>query len=659
VNLAQAEILDLITYPQRHYMAIGDDDQTIYEWRNASPEFILNFPQRYGAQTYLISDNFRCPAVPLLLANHVIAHNRQRQPKRLSLTRGFEGETAVVFDADADTMARRIVDRIEQLHRSGATLKEMAVLVRLNAQTPYIEQHLIARAIPYRVSKPFYERAEIITLINYCRLAWIDQQIRSGASLTADQSKLFHDAWLDVHNRPKRYLARDLREQLAHAVLNLRQPLSVLLQQAAMMQERDSLADALTALAEDLDWLSARLDQPAYDVLKALDERLEFQTFLRDNSGFPQTGEGRALSVAAFIDYARGRGPLLEFLQHIRQLAKQKIGQQTDLDAVSLSTIHQAKGLEWSIVFVPNCNQGILPFTSERVSNLEEERRLFYVAVTRTKQQLYLHSVNSEPQSQFLAEAKFAATLDAVLEIQQVLACDPQDWQASDLLSLLRHITAFGLERYFQQWWSATREQKSALAHAIQRLHAAAQQRDWLTRLNLTLAQMTIWQDMAPLRIEDGPIDFPGLDGCLPADDSSAVTEPTMIQAGTWLLCDAGWARIDRMVTPAGEVVSGSVRRTASMRLLATLRPRAEAESIEIDLAERRLVFEAAERVFVCGHCRTFISRDLNLLLNQHNRAAHGGTGPRYRQVQQNKWTLTRCVFSAQPPANVFGNLSD
>ena len=170
---------------------------------------------------------------------------------------------------------------------------------------------------------------------------------------------------------------------------------------------------------------------------------------------------------------------------------------------------------------------------------------------------------------------------------------------------------------------------------------------------------MTIWQDMAPLRIEDGPIDFPGLDGCLPADDSSAVTEPTMIQAGTWLLCDAGWARIDRMVTPAGEVVSGSVRRTASMRLLATLRPRAEAESIEIDLAERRLVFEAAERVFVCGHCRTFISRDLNLLLNQHNRAAHGGTGPRYRQVQQNKWTLTRCVFSAQPPANVFGNLSD
>ena len=616
-------------------MAIGDDDQTIYEWRNASPEFILNFPQRYAAQTYLISDNFRCPAAPLLLANHVIAHNQRRQPKRLSLTRGFEGETAVVFDADADTMARRIVDRIEQLHRSGAALNDMAVLVRLNAQTPYIEQHLIARDIPYRVSKPFYERAEIITLINYCRLAWIDQQIRSGTPLTADQIKLFQDAWLDVHNRPKRYLTRDQREQVAHAVLNLRRPLSVLLQQAAMTQERDSLADALTALAEDLEWLGARLDQPAHDVLKMLDERLEFQTFLRDNSGFPQTGEGRALSVAAFIDYARGRGPLLEFLQHIRQLAKRKIGQQTDLDAVSLSTIHQAKGLEWPIVFVPNCNQGMLPFISERTTNLEEERRLFYVAVTRTKQQLYLHGLHSEPPSQFLTEAKYAVTLDAVLELQHVLAREAQEWQADELLALLRHITVFGLERYFQHWWTAPRDRQIALAHAVQRFYAAVQQRGWLTRFNLTPTQVTIWRDMAPLQLEDGPLDFPGLERCLPPDNSSGVSEPAMIQAGMWLLCDAGWARIERMVLPSGEVVGGSVRRTAPARLLATLRPGADAEAIEIDLIERRLVFEETERVFVCGRCNTFISRDLNLVLNQHNRAAHGGTGARYRQVQQ------------------------
>jgi hypothetical protein len=112
------------------------------------------------------------------------------------------------------------------------------------------------------------------------------------------------------------------------------------------------------------------------------------------------------------------------------------------------------------------------------------------------------------------------------------------------------------------------------------------------------------------------------------------------------------------MVLPAGEVVGGSVRRTAPARLLATLWPGADAKVVEIDLAERRLVFEEAERVFVCGRCNTFISRDLNLVLTQHNRAAHGGIGPRYRQAQQRVWNLTRCVSSAQPPVNAFDSLA-
>jgi hypothetical protein len=131
-----------------------------------------------------------------------------------------------------------------------------------------------------------------------------------------------------------------------------------------------------------------------------------------------------------------------------------------------------------------------------------------------------------------------------------------------------------------------------------------------------------------------------------------------MIQAGMWLLCDAGWARIERMVLSSGEVAARSVRRTTLVRLLATLRPGAEAEVIEIDVIERRLVFEKPEQVFVCGRCNTFISRDLNLVLTQHNRAAHGGTGARYRQVQQRVWNLTRCVFAAQLPGSAFENLA-
>ena len=433
VNLAQSEILDLITQPHRNYMAIGDDDQTIYEWRNASPQFILDFPRRYQARTYLISDNFRCPAAPLMLANALIAHNRERRPKHLSLTRGFEGETAVVMLASVAEQARYIVDRIVAQHRSGAALNDFAVLVRLNAQTPYLEQQLITRGLPYRVSQPFYARAEIITLINYCRLAWSERHMRSGEVLTRSQLQQFNDAWVDVCNRPKRYITRELREQIARAVPALQQPLSRVLQQASFSMERDSLVDDLQDLADLIEWLSTQLDQPAQAVLRELDERLDYQEFLRDNSGFPQTGEGRALSVAAFIEYAHERGSVLDFLQHIRQLAQQKIGQAANdgQDAVTLSTIHHAKGLEWPNVFVPDCNQGTLPFTSERGSNLEEERRLFYVAVTRTKRQLTICAIKSEEPSQFLPEAAYASTLAAARTVEQLLAREPHTWQAA------------------------------------------------------------------------------------------------------------------------------------------------------------------------------------------------------------------------------------
>ena len=165
INLAQSQILDQISAPHHNYMAIGDDDQTIYEWRGANPHFILDFAARYKARKYVIDDNFRCLAAPLVLANQVIAHNRQRAPKRLQLTRGFGGETLVEVHRDASIMAHEIVSKIHALHKKGWQWQDMAVLVRLNAQTPYIEQGLIAAEIPFRVSNPFYNRYEIRTLI--------------------------------------------------------------------------------------------------------------------------------------------------------------------------------------------------------------------------------------------------------------------------------------------------------------------------------------------------------------------------------------------------------------------------------------------------------------------------------------------------------------
>ena len=460
INLVQSAILDLITEPERHYMAIGDDDQTIYEWRGADPGFILNFAKRYKAATYFISDNFRCPAAPLLLANRVIDHNKKRQAKRLSLTRGFYGETAVSLAPTVATMSREIVDKIISLHeKSDVALNDIAVLVRLNAQTPYIEQYLIEHKLPYRVSQPFYERTEIKTLIEYGRLAWFEQQLqKKNTPWTNPRNReAFGEAWRAVCNRPKRYLTRELQQQMAQAILRGQGSIAQVIATSGYNAPYDYLAERLDLFAQDIAWLSDQLDKPVFNVLRELEARLVYKQYLRESSGFPQTGEGRAVSVEAFIQYAKEQGSFLQFMGHIRQLADRKIGQVADGmgDAVTLTTIHRAKGLEWPVVFMAQCNDEIMPFRAERNGDLdflEEERRLFYVALTRTKEHLLLYGLRDDPLSPFLDEADYTAVLQDVATMTHLLT-QPDEWSQGDREWMQGKTAVFHLQRYFEQWF--------------------------------------------------------------------------------------------------------------------------------------------------------------------------------------------------------------
>ncbi len=509
INLAQSEILDLITEPHRNLMAIGDDDQTIYEWRGADPSFILNFAQRYQAATYLISHNFRCPAGPLILANHVIGHNKQRSPKRLRLTRGFDGHTRVHFAKDMANLSAEIVSQIHDLHtRDGRQLDDIAVLVRLNAQTPHIEQALINAGIPYRISKPFYARSEIETLIRYCRIAWFDRQISAETldlSSPNIRDQLAAD-WRAICNRPKRYINARLREDLISAVVRNRQPLHQILANWASMQD-SWLRDKLQYLANDLQWLSQQLDQPAAATLRELEARLTYKLFLIQNSGLPQTGEGRAVSVDVFTNYAADHGSLMDFMRHIKQLRDRKIGRDAT-SAITLSTIHQAKGREWPIVFIPQVNQEIMPF-SERAAgqageNVEEERRLFYVALTRTKEELHLVVTRDAPPSPFLAELEWRDTLKAVDAARTTLTTPPADWHTRDALALSHAISTYGLESYFKEWWPVNADTAARMTQVL----SAVVRTNQTDSLNISDQDVALWQALSaetilPLRLEE------------------------------------------------------------------------------------------------------------------------------------------------------------
>ncbi len=472
VNLAQSEILDLISAPHRDYMAIGDDDQTIYEWRGADPRFILGFQQRYQAQVYLIDDNFRCKASQVVLANQVIRHNQKRRPKRLGLTRGFAGDTFVYFEDNLEQQGRNLVGEIQAALGNGMAHCDIAVLVRIYAQTPYIEHFLIAAQIPYQIigGEPFYRRPEVLTLFHYLRLGLLERDLLAKQTLSPEQIEIFDAAWRNIYNRPKRYLSHIWSEQVRTLVLG-GMTISQAIRSQAGMVERESTCTAIAALAEHLDWLAAVVDTlPAEQVLAELDTRLDYSAFLRKSSGFAETGVGRVANVTAIIDYARGKGIAAAFLQHLEQIDGSRYGDATtdQYEKVTLTTIFRSKGLEWPVVFIPQCNEGTYPFGEPE--RIEEERRLLYVAITRSQRYLHIHCLKHLPISPFLREAAFRQTLEAVAALQSTLVRDPTTWGKQDALTLLRYPPRYGLERYFSHWWPVSPETRRRAIQAIQKL---------------------------------------------------------------------------------------------------------------------------------------------------------------------------------------------
>lgn len=510
VNRAQSELLDLLTRPHENYMAIGDDDQTIYGFRGASMGFFRDFGRRYGATVYEMTDNFRCQASQVVLANRVIAQNKARHPKTLVVTQGFDGVTALRRARDVAAMGRQIVQDIAAAQAAGMAGAEIAVLVRVTAQTPPIEQALIEAGIPYRIAgeAPFFRRREIVDLLRYMELADYDRFLRSGRPLEGEGSERFVSCWRSLYNRPKRYLNRQLFQETTDAVLRQGRPLSEVLEDLTH-KVGGRTADTLQDLADLLVWLGeAREQLPADELLRELDWRLGYQDFLIRNSGFAELGTGYAANVAAFIQYAQGKGSFDDLQAHLGELeAVRKELDAGDPRAIDIRTIHKAKGLEWPVVLIPNCNAGTIPVGS--ASDVEEERRLLYVAVTRARQRLYLYAtVGADSQlSPFLAAASVDATLERVEIIRRLLAADPLTWTADEALNLLTFPRHFSQERFFSTWWGVPVEMQRRVAGRLLAFVQEVAARDGLSLQRITEADVQIWSAIAPE--SDPALDWP------------------------------------------------------------------------------------------------------------------------------------------------------
>ncbi|RUM43913.1 MAG: DNA helicase UvrD [Desulfurobacterium sp.] len=406
-NSLQYEIVRALTKEKGNICVVGDEDQCIYTWRGANIENILSFERDFpDARIIKLEKNYRCTKTILDAANAVIKNNRLRKGKVL-FTDNPKGEPIRVFTAETETEeAKFVASTIKQLLKKGRSPSDIAVFYRTNSQSRVLEDALRREGISYQIvgGVKFYERKEIKDVIAYLRVALFE----------TDTISLFR-----ILNTPRRGLGTAVERELRLILQNEKNNFKALelLKERLPQKQRRAVSDLIMTLQNIREKLHSL---PPYDLVKFIVVATGYEEFLRKEH--PEDWESRMENVRElgntlqeFAERERltGEELYLEFLNTITLSSDQD--ELKDEEKVTLMTVHASKGLEFPIVFITGLEEGLFPHarsldTSEEV---EEERRLFYVAVTRAMELLILSrakkrrvfgSLKDTKESRFLSE---------------------------------------------------------------------------------------------------------------------------------------------------------------------------------------------------------------------------------------------------------------
>ena len=394
----QYEMMRLLVGPEGNVCVVGDDDQSIYSWRGASFENIRRFERDFpGAREITLEQNYRSTGTILKAANALISHNSDRKPKQL-WTGAPSGEPIEVFAAENELEeAEFIVSRIRTLMiRDSLRFHDFGVLLRANHLTRALEETFRRENIPYVVSggMSFFERQEVRDMLAYLKLI---------ANHDDDTS------FLRIVNTPRRGIGRKLLEGVAASAgehhCSLFSALSALANSKESSREEKS-ASAAAEFAELIGRFRSRLigNKNIAQGVRELVEEIDYWGHLvsenrdaRDKDVVKwKFGNVESVigSLADFEDDPDNQSPsLFDYLARVSLASRDDLSDKEEEGRVNLMTIHSAKGLEFPVVFVAGVEKDIIPHVrsvEEAETNLEEERRLFYVAVTRAERRLYV-----------------------------------------------------------------------------------------------------------------------------------------------------------------------------------------------------------------------------------------------------------------------------
>lgn len=376
INRIQYDIIRLLAKPQDNLFIVGDDDQSIYQFRGAKPEIMLNFPKDYkNAEQVLLNYNYRSQEKIVKSALRVIGHNEKRFPKEILATKPGTKPVFTEKFPSQEEEGERIVELIRKYRAQGIPYKEMAVLFRTNTQARSVMGKLLSYNIPFQM------RDLVPNLFDH----WIAKNIIAYIRLAMGSRE--RGLMLQVMNRPNRYLSREsLPDQTVDFEKWKRQ-------------------------YSDRDWMAERIDKLEYDLqMIAKTNPYAAVNYIRRGIGYDeyliQYAEYRRMKpeelteiVTELQETARNFATFEEWFAYMEEYKKElehqkELRAKRNVDGVMLATMHSSKGLEYEVVILPDVNEGITPYKrAVSKEELEEERRMYYVAMTRAKQYLHIFSV--------------------------------------------------------------------------------------------------------------------------------------------------------------------------------------------------------------------------------------------------------------------------
>lgn len=412
-NAAQYKLVKLLVNEQQNLCVVGDDWQSIYSWRGADYRNILNFERDYRNATIVkLEQNYRSTKAILDAAHGVISKNSQRSEKKLWTDLGNGAPVQVLQAASERQEAEMIIRRVRtQTDMRARRFADFAVLYRTNAQSRAVEEQFVRFGIPYRIfgGVRFYDRKEIKDIVAYLRLIYQPEDRASFERVVNVPARGIGATSLE------RFVS--WREQngfgIGEALSRLEECPGLPAKAAQGLGGLRNLLDDFRAQAEII---------PVADLIDALIRRLDYFAYISDGT---IQGESRIENVRELLSVAKGYADLgvSGFLEEVALVSD--IENAGD-DTVSLMTLHSAKGLEFPVVFLIGMEEGVFPHSRALFdqSEMEEERRLAYVGMTRAKEELFLTyatsrvlfgSVQHNPPSQFLGEIDTASTRSAGL----------------------------------------------------------------------------------------------------------------------------------------------------------------------------------------------------------------------------------------------------